>query len=253
MTNYIIIYRDEELQWTFSDAKLQPGPQKPNRIRRDCPVPGCLASVLKLSQHLQQKHQLPPAERQRLLNIAKTVLPTRRITPKMKMAAEERSITESIGSTRRAGTTRNFGQHPIDTGILNDYTQWLMSIDGKERSRSQAVQNAVDISKYLHFCNDNDVEPCSAYDPAKFNNYLTTLKDTGITAAGILVKILRLRNFLDFLTNDMDPSSQDYAKVQRMITKLKAWHSHFAKQKYKVKSITYKRFRVMVILPKCTV
>ena len=128
-----------------------------------------------------------------------------------------------------------------------------MSIDGKERSRSQAVQNAVDISKYLHFCNDKDVEPYSAYDPAKFNDYLTTLKDTGITAAGILVKIQRLRNFLDFLTNDMDPNSNDYSKVHRMITNLKAWHSHFVKQRYKVKSITYKRFRVRVSSPKCTV
>ena len=151
------------------------------------------------------------------------------------MAAEQKSSVESIGCSCRAGTTRNFSQHPINTGILNDDTQWLMSIDGKERSRSQVVQNAVDVSKYLHFCNDKEVEPYSPYNPTKFDDYLTTHKDTGITAAGILMNILHLRNFLDFFTNDVDPNSNEYSKVQRMITKLKAWHSHFVKQKYKVR------------------
>ena len=50
--------RDPELTWTTSDAKAQPGPKKPNRIRRECPVSGCHASVMKLSQHLKQVHKL---------------------------------------------------------------------------------------------------------------------------------------------------------------------------------------------------
>ena len=64
--------------WTYSDAKEQPGFKKPQRTRRDCPVAGCSSSVLKLSQHLKQKHHLSQEESQKYLNISRIVSPIQR-------------------------------------------------------------------------------------------------------------------------------------------------------------------------------
>ena len=64
--------------------------------------------------------------------------------------------------------------------------------------------------------------------------YLTELKDAGLTCSGILVKILHVRNFLDFLLNSVEVNSTEEAKIAKMVTKLKSWHSHLLKQNYKV-------------------
>ena len=47
-----------DLPWTLGDANEQPGKKKPNCIHRECPVPGCNAYDIKLSQHLKQTCKL---------------------------------------------------------------------------------------------------------------------------------------------------------------------------------------------------
>ena len=49
--------------------------KKSQRIRRDCPVPGCQSNVLKMSQHLRSVHALTEEEVQEYLVLAKTVTP----------------------------------------------------------------------------------------------------------------------------------------------------------------------------------
>jgi len=142
--------------------------------------------------------------------------------------------TLPTGSRRQGGSTRDFGQHLLSEGVLLSFTDWLQTVDGKERSRDQAIQISVDVSKYLHFCDQEVAQTHFAYEPLEFNRYLTALQKASLTPAGMLVKILRLRNFLDFILSGT-PSADEEAKVQKMITKLKNWHSHFAKQKYKVR------------------
>ena len=111
---------------------------------------------------------------------------------------------------------------------------WLTTIDGKERSKDQAKQITVDVSKYMYFCNAKSINTSCAYDAEYFNKYLTELKDAGLTCSGILVKILRVRNFLDFLLNSVEVNSTEEAKIAKMVTKLKSWQSHFSIQNYKV-------------------
>ena len=118
--------------------------------------------------------------------------------------------------------------------MLLSFTNWLQTVDGKERSRDQAIQISVDVTKYLHFCDQEIVRTHFAFEPLEFNRYLTALQKASLTPAGILVKILRLRNFLDYLLT-CKPSADEEAKVHKMQTKLKNWHCHFAKQKYKVR------------------
>ena len=97
----------------------------------------------------------------------------------------------------------------------------------------------MDVSKYMYFCNANSIDTSCAYDAEHFNKYLTELKDTRLTCSGILVKLLRVGNFMDFLLNSVEVNSTEEAKIAKMITKLKSWQSHFSKQKYKVRHTTY--------------
>ena len=106
-------------------------------------------------------------------------------------------------------------------------------------SHIQAIQISVDVSKYLHFCDQEAVRTHFMYDAMSFNNYLTALQKAHLTAAGILVKMLRLSNFLDFILSG-STSSDEEAKVNKMVQKLKNWHCHFAKQKYKVRQFVFR-------------
>ena len=110
-------------------------------------------------------------------------------------------------------------------------------MDGKERSPDQTTQISVDVSKYLHFCDQKVVRAHCAYYATSFNHYLTALQKADISAAGILVKILRLRNFFEFILSG-SPSAEDEVKVQRMIEKL---NCYFAKQKYKVRQFVFRK------------
>ena len=81
----------------------------------------------------------------------------------------------SIGSHRKGGSTREFGQHPLSEGVLLAFIEWLGTVDGKNRTPKQATEIAVDVSKFLHFCSQEAVHQIHfSYTPAEFNRYLTT-------------------------------------------------------------------------------
>ena len=67
-----------------------------------------------------------------------------------------------------------------------------------EIGRPSKANNCGCVSKYMYFCNANSINTSCAHDAEHFNKYLMELKDAGLTCSGILVKILRVRNFLDF-------------------------------------------------------
>ena len=104
----------------------------------------------------------------------------------------------------------------MSQGVLLSFTDWVQTVGGKECSRDQAIQISVDVSKYLHFCDQEVVRTHLAFEPLEFN---TALQKASLTPADILVKILRLRTF-DFILSGT-PSTDEEAKVHKMISKLK--------------------------------
>lgn len=147
-----------------------------------------------------------------------------------------------IGSRVREGSTKHFPKYPLE-GDLKTFSEWLLTVDGKERSASQAQQISVDVSKYLYFANPSALDLTMAYNVSKANEYLDALKKEGLRAAGILAKVLRIQTFLSFLETAIEDDGQTLAqsmptdaisKIARMRLKLKAWHTHFAKFKTQV-------------------
>lgn len=68
-----------------------------------------------------------------------------------------------------------------------------------------------------------------AWDHVSFNKYIAALQKAEISTAGILVKILRLRNFLDYILSALQPTAEEEKQIQKMVDMLKKYHCHFAK------------------------
>ena len=136
--------------------------------------------------------------------------------------------TLPAGSRRQGGSTREFGQHALREGVLTTFTSWLQTVDGKEHSPDQANQIGVDVSKYLYFCDQEVVRTQFAWDHVSFNKYIAALQKAEISTTGILVKILRLRNFLDYILSTLQPTAEEEKQIQKMVDKLKKYHCHFA-------------------------
>ena len=99
--NEHIFCRDQSLPWTYCDAKEQPTVKKPSRKRRDCPVPGCTSSVLKMSQHfhvLMHVHALTEDEVQEYLVLAKTITPKASKSTELARTADEQDGLTGIGT-----------------------------------------------------------------------------------------------------------------------------------------------------------
>ena len=97
----------------------------------------------------------------------------------------------------------------FEKGVLATFTSWLQTVDGKEHSPYQANQIGVDISKYLYFCDQEVVRTQFTWDHVSFNKYIAALQKAEISTAGILVKILRLRNFLDYILSTLQPTAKE--------------------------------------------
>ena len=91
----------------------------------------------------------------------------------------------------------------------------MQTVDGKEHSPDQANQIGVDVFMYLHFCDQEVVRTRFAYDHVSFNNYLVALQKAELSPAGILVKILRLRNFFDFILSALPPSVEEENRFRK--------------------------------------
>ena len=146
-------------------------------------------------------------ERRKLMATAKAIVPTtcvksETVTTPITATPPPKPVAPSqpIGSRRRGGSTRGLGQHSKQQGVLQEFNDWLRTVDGKEKSLDQGKQITVDGSKYL-FLQMQTAEVAFAYNPAVFNGYFSKLQQDGMRPAGLLVKIPRLRTFLNYLSS----------------------------------------------------
>ena len=213
----------------------------------------CIYIVLVL---IIRENNPPPSiadsERDALVAKAKAITPVTRSKPEPVQVGESSVRREAgcsspqvniVGSRVHEGSTKIFGKHTIEEGDLKTFLNWLQSVDGQERSPSQAQQIAVDVSKYLFLADSSKVDLTMAYNVDKANEFLDALKKQGLRAVGILGKILHLQNLLSFLETAIEDDGVALAqtmpadalsKISRMRLKLKSWHAHFAKLKSQV-------------------
>ena len=126
-------------------------------------VPPGRLHVKKLSQHLKQSHPSltdhQRAEMVKAVQVVKSDSGRRKMFPRIKgqsqLSQYARSTTQppkdpytALAESQRG--TRNFPMFPLNKGTcLNDFVQWLTSIEGKSRTEGVAKDIAIDVSKAL--------------------------------------------------------------------------------------------------------
>lgn len=105
-----------------------------------------------------------------------------------------------------------------------------MTVRGKEKSTEQSKLIVHDVSKYLYFCNWKKIDGRSACDLGNLEKFIDALKENNIRAGGIAVKILRIRNYIDFLTGTSN-SSKEFAAMTKFDKDLKAYCSYYSKKR----------------------
>ena len=110
-----------------------------------------------------------------------TVVPLRHSSTVLWFGVRELIILPTLptGSRRKGSSTRQFGQHYMTQGVLLSFTDWLQTVDGKERSHDQAMQIGVDVSEYLHFFGQ-EVVRTHCLQALEFNRYITALQKANL-------------------------------------------------------------------------
>ena len=211
-----------------------------------CPIKGCKSkSLKKLSNHLVSVHKIvDPAERQKVLREAKKLGVAK---PRERKSEEPRlTIIESfkLGSkkdknivcpmvARKKGSTRSFPQYDIMKTELASFYENLMSFDGGNRSSAEAMQIAVDISKFLAFSNDRTFSWHFVLEEQKLKSYIQYLKDNGLGPDGILTKIERILTCIKYLLREHSNFKERREDAKNVMDRIGLWKMSFRSDKIK--------------------
>ena len=88
-------------------------------------------------------------------------------------------------SRKKKGSTRTLPQYDIMKTELASFYANLMSFDGGNRSSTEDMQIAVDVSKFLAFSNDRNFSWHYLLDEQKLKSYTQYSKDNGLRPDGI--------------------------------------------------------------------
>ena len=214
-----------------------------------CPVPGCLAKPQKkLSNHIIRAHKhITPEERACFLKKAKTfsvkdpkpsvVTDTLTIKGAFKMATTRAAQAKAVPSPKvihpphkpRVGKTHHYSRYcTISNEILSSFRDYMTTVDGGRKGDSEAKQVAEDVSKYLYFADNTDINIQVVVDANKLNNYTTKLFDKGVGIEGVITKLDRVTLFIDYLAFN---NHLNHTTVERTRMRLKKWRQSFRKQR----------------------
>ena len=240
------------------------GKAKDTRKYHFCPFPRCLKALKKLSQHIQQIHpEVSDSERSDLTKSAEVAAGkwARKPTPQPLGQTniksfftdedhEEIPITETPPSTqansqkgdaakdRRAGlstctktshtteTLPSDSVFPLSHPFLMGLKQHLVSRHGKGRSEREALQICCEVSKFLHFANNDVLDEQVLLDLPTIDRYLQSLEGA-VQAATQNSKLNRIKQAITFLSLTLDTDT--LPKVERVMAFIRNWASVLGK------------------------
>ncbi len=177
-------------------SRKAPGPKpKKKRYTRWCPVPGCTAKPQKrLSNHIPTQHpELSAAQRkvayQNALRYVKPSLNALKASGPMDsfFKAEVPEEEEEKPPSPSPVIKYTVSEQPT----LQLFNDWLQTPDGKSKSKTTALQEVTDTSKFLHFDKPkgSPIEWDDITSRMKLRTYVETLKQCGLQASGIIQKL----------------------------------------------------------------
>ena len=211
----------------------------------------CDAKPLKkLANHLSTKHPtLSKEERHRLLKRAKVVrrdtqlrtstIPqwgsireyTINYAPNPPKKAEDADIyTRLIQAGKK---TWGFPMFPIE--MFKDFSEWLMSPDGKLRSETAAKEICVDVSKCLKYLNPKSITFDCLLDTTKIRKFLDICSQSGVQEDGLITKADRLITALTYLR--LEANVKKRATIDDAVERISSWKRVWRKAKGKSRLI----------------
>ena len=189
---------------------------KDRHLKKWCPVSGCRAGPQgRLSWHIKVYHQqISTKLRRHLTRTAEAVkrpkpvpIPRPEMTPTLpallaRMNAKAPRAAQSELNIQPVSGTRSFPRFAMSHPEIQKFLHFLRGLDGRRKSKTESLQVATDVSKYLKYARPSSDHPnwFDLLDDRKARAYLDMLNNTGACgASGQLTKIDRLLHALRYL------------------------------------------------------
>jgi len=209
-----------------------------------CPIKGCKSkSVKKPSNHLASVHKITDTdERKKLLKDAKKLgvaqpAERRREQPRMtimesfKRSSEKNKNIVYPTAASKKGSTRAFPHYKVKETDLVQFFDNLTSFDGGNRSSTEAMQIAMDVSKFLAFADNKQLSWKNLFDIDRMKSYFEYLKKCGIGPDGILTKIERMQTCIKYLVRANDTYKTRRADANDVLDRISLWKTSFRNEK----------------------
>jgi hypothetical protein len=200
----------------------------------------------KLANHLSTKHPtLSKEERHRLLKRAKVVKPNTGLrtstipqrgsireyatnyAPNPPKKAEDADIYTQLAQAGKK--TWGFPMFPIE--MFKDFSEWLMSPDGKLRSDTTAREICVDVSKCLKYLHPKTMTFDCLLDTTGTRKFFDICKKSGVQEDGLITKADRVATALTYLRLGADVNKR--ATIDDAVERISSWKRVWRKAKGK--------------------
>ena len=114
---------------------------------------------------------------------------------------------------------------------LSRFKQNLESFDGGRKSTREASQICQDLSKYLAFCNDKELQLRYLLDVDRLRQFVNLMEESRIGPDGICTKIDRRQVAIRYLVRDVTKFKSMGVEALEVIDRLSIWKSLYRKEK----------------------
>ena len=150
-------------------------------------------------------------------------------TTKLKNQLKEKPKVVTPQCKPVRGKTTHYPRFCIDENEdIATFVSYLSTADGGRKSSEEARAIVQDVSKYLYFANNEEINMLAVLDHRKLNLYQTKLLDEGVGIEAVLTKLDRMAKLLDYLSLEKDINMQE---VDKMKTRLFKWKQGIRKQR----------------------
>ena len=179
-------------------------------------------------------------------NFIKNPLSQRKLdfsTPKSAKKISFNPVCTSSPLADKKTSTRHMGSFSLDCDELKDFVQYLQTVDGGNKSSTTAKLIGKDISKFLYYCNDEELDWAHIMDKAKLLSYFEHLKtNCSIGPEGRLTKLERTCDALNYLKMGLRDNPTTLNSISALIDQIGRWKASLRKEK---KKLNHKRLEAL--------
>ncbi len=161
-----------------------------------------------------------------------TKTPTPTTIPSRSQSSRQPPLRKTTRPTSPETSTREWEKFPITEGKVDDFRQWLQTIDGRLKSQTRADAIAVDVAKLIKFANREQVEWDLLLDRREVGRFCKELEGA-IGGSGRVQKLESLSDALRYYHAEVVTTGVPDQRVSLMQDVLRDWRHSYRKIKRK--------------------